>query len=197
MSDDLDGDFVGDLIPFPKAPDDTEAGPLKAKRRDRYPMEGCKHPRPLVLDQEAHELRCGECGQTLDIFDFLFDLTGKWELFNRGYRAARQQERATLARLENLKRLERNAKARIRKGGVVLTSAQARVVRSQLVGLQGVAVRAVGSVEETRRLARLNGVDEERLVEALALLREQLDLDREAPEIVTGDDAEHGGESAA
>lgn len=170
---------LGDLIPFPKAPDGAETGPLETKRRDPYPIEGCKHPRPLVLDQEAHELRCAECGQTLDIFDFLFDLTAKWESFNNGYRAARQQEKATLARVENLKRLERNAKARIRKAGVVLTTAQARVVGQQLRALQYVAIKAVG-LDEAKRQARLSGVEVDRLREAEAILRDQLDLNREA-----------------
>lgn len=192
MTDETGG---GELIRFPKAPDDAERGELEV---DRAGWEDCKHPRPLTLDVEAHALVCQKCGQVLDAFDFLLDLTSRWERFNAGYRAARQQEKAALARVENLRRVERNAKARIRKAGVVLTTAQARVVRSQLLGLQHVAIRAVGSIEETQRLARLSGVDAERLREALGILGEQLDVDRDVPESappsVTPPDA---GQSAA
>lgn len=175
MSDDL-----GKLFRFPKAPDDAERGPLEIDDpRRRFDPEHCKHPHPLVLDVEGHELRCAKCGQTLDIFDFLFDLTSKWERFNAGYRAARQQERAALARVKTLERLEKNAKARIRKQGVVLSHAQARVVRSQLSGLQRVAIDLAGGVDEAQRRARLNGVDSDRLREAIRALNEQLDLDGE------------------
>jgi hypothetical protein len=167
----------GEVIRFPKAPDDAERGPLRTRRRRRgFDPEACKHPHPLVLDEEAHELRCGKCGQTLDIFDFLLDWIARWESYNLGYQAARQQERAARSRVETLKRHEKNAKARIRKGGVVLSVAQARVVRDQLVRLQHVAIEAVGSLEETQRLARLGGVDAERLREATRILGEQVDL---------------------
>jgi len=167
---------VSNVLRFPKAPDDAVRGPLESDRRG---WEDCKHPRPLVLDVEAHELRCGKCGQRLDVFDFLLDLTAKWERFNVGYRAARDQERAAVARVALLKRAERNAKQRIRKRGVVLTHAQARVVRGQLVSLQYLAVEIAGSREEAERRARLKGTDLDRLREALEILNEQLDFDRE------------------
>lgn len=164
----------GELIRFPRAPDDAVRGPLEV---DRPAWDDCKHPRPFVLDVEAHELRCAKCGQVLDVFDFLLRLTNDWERFNTGYRDARRQERAALGRVEHLKKVEKNAKARIRKHGVVLTSAQARVVLEQLRALQHVAINLAGGREEAERLARLNGVDSGRLREAVEVLREQVHID--------------------
>jgi hypothetical protein len=166
---------VSNVLRFPKAPDDAVRGPLES---DRPKWDDCKHPRPLVLDVEAHELRCGKCGQRLDAFDFLLDLTYKWERYNTGYRSARDQERAAVARVALLKRAERNAKQRIRKRGVVLTHAQAKTVRAQLSALQHLAVDAVGQEEAVRR-SKLMGVDPEKLREAYTILNEQIEFDRE------------------
>ena len=185
----------GELIRFPKAPDDAVKGDLEINDpRRRYGRDECKHPKPLTLDVEAHALVCGKCGQVLDSFDFLFKLTAEWERFNAGYRAARQQERAAVARVKTLERLERNAKARIRKHGVTLTTAQARVVRDQLRGLQYVAIHALGH-EEAVRQARLNGVDSARLHEALDVLNGQLDL-TEKPDTLPDDPRGEGATAA-
>jgi len=167
----------GRLIRFPRAPDDAERGDLEVDDpRRRFDHEHCKHPRPLSLDVEAHQLVCQKCGQALDAFDFLLDLTSRWERFNAGYRAARQQEKAALARVETLKRLERNAKARIRKQGVTITTADARAARDQLRALGRALANVVGDREDAVRTARLCGYKDADVLRALRALGEQIDL---------------------
>lgn len=137
-----DLDEGGEVILFPKVKDGADAitPPVERVRRD---LLGCRHRRKTVLDKEAHRLTCADCGQELDCFDWIYDYSGRWESANSHYRQAVQQWHQAARRVEELLRVEKNAKARARKAGVHLTQPQARTLREALFGLSAILQRAL------------------------------------------------------
>lgn len=133
MTDETTGSG-GEVVLFPKIKDGADAITPPAERTKK-PYDACRHRRKVLLDKEAHQLTCADCGQVLDCFDWIYDYVGRWDTENTLYRQAQQQRRDAGERLAELLRLERNAKARVRKAGVLLTTPQARKVRDSLGGL--------------------------------------------------------------
>lgn len=124
----------GDVILFPKARDESitpDVDVLK-KRTEDFGDRFCQHRVQLVLDQEAHQLICPACNQALDPFTWILDYIRKWARQNTRYRQAVQQANEAETRLLDLQRQERNAKARIRKKGVLLSGPDARLLRDHL-----------------------------------------------------------------
>lgn len=122
----------GEVILFPKARDDAVTPDAVVKRKD---WQGCQHNVQLVLDHQAHQLRCPACDQVLDPFDWIENFIAHWEYTNTRYRQACQQAKAAELEVLRLKRLEANTKSRIRKGGLVITSKAARAAHDQLRAL--------------------------------------------------------------
>lgn len=89
---------------------EDEDAPLDTKPRG----PACLHRR-IRLDTEAHRAYCRECDREIDPFAFLKGLAGDWERYMRFRKEAERRARAAEARLQELLRLERNARARLKK----------------------------------------------------------------------------------
>jgi hypothetical protein len=64
---------------------------------------------------EAHRMRCADCDQEIDCFDWILRMVSKWDqLIDRG-RALEKKAKAAQERLDELLRKERNAKARLKR----------------------------------------------------------------------------------
>lgn len=128
-------DDGGDILLFPKIKEGADAITPPAEKKPR-PLHGdCLHRRKSILDQTAHQLICADCDQVLDPFDWISDYVGRWDRENTFYRQARQQGIDAAKRLAELERLERNTKARIRRGGLVISPGGARAALDQLRAL--------------------------------------------------------------
>lgn len=174
---------------FPKAHDDAVTPDAVVKRKD---WQGCQHKVQLVLDHEAHQLRCPACSQVLDPYDWIESYIAHWESTNTRFRQAKQQALEAEKRLLDLKRVEKNAKARARKAGVLLTSPQARSILDAFNGLERVLYlcvrnestvpREVLTEEVLRRWFGECGIDKEKFGEVRRYLHDSIELiDREPP----------------
>lgn len=74
----------------------------------------CLHRR-IRLDKDAHRVYCRECDAEVDPFAFLFWLTGEWERWVSARESAEKRFMAAQARLDETLRLERNARARVKR----------------------------------------------------------------------------------
>lgn len=173
-----------EVILFPLAPDDTVESGVEVKEQD---YGGCRHHR-TVLDVEAHRLRCRDCDQELDPFDWILSFVRCWRRENTLYRQAQQQAREATARLEELKKAERRVKARIRRRGVLLTSKDARIARDQLRALSSAipaVIREVTGDEQARKRAlrrvHLFGFDAREAARVVAVLDDQVECRHRLP----------------
>jgi hypothetical protein len=87
-----------------------EDAPVKVRRRERF----CRHHR-FQLDATARRVYCGDCEGEIDAFDALKILADMFERVNGRYKHASAEAKRVEARLQELKRQERNAKARVRR----------------------------------------------------------------------------------
>lgn len=126
-----------DVILFPKAPDDTVEPLSQVKKSTKFECPG-QHRR-TTLDLEAHHLLCSDCDQVLDPFQWLVDFTNRWKSENMYYRQSKQQAKELADRVTELQRVERNMKARIRRGGLAISSKGARMALEQM-GAMGYAL---------------------------------------------------------
>lgn len=78
----------------------------------------CRHDR-AQLDEEARRVHCRDCGCELEAFAVLLQLARASERYIRQRDHAAREARQVQQRVQDLKRQERNAKARLRrlKGG--------------------------------------------------------------------------------
>jgi hypothetical protein len=84
--------------------------PVVRQPRQRF----CRHGR-FRLDETARRVYCGECEQEVDAFGALYAIATMFERVNSQYKHAQAEAKHVEQRLEELKRLERNAKARVRR----------------------------------------------------------------------------------
>jgi hypothetical protein len=80
--------------------------------RERHPW--CGH-RSGTVDAEARTLTCRECGRAVDPIDFLETLAADWEHHARTRDAIKEETERRGRELKEVKRLLRNAKARLRR----------------------------------------------------------------------------------
>lgn len=180
MSESDDG---AQIIVFPTIPGSDAIGPpAEVKEKRRWTLDGCQH-RKHTLDMEAHRMRCSDCDQEIDCFDWIVEYARKWARFNTEYRQAIRQAADATKRVAVLERIEKNTKARIRKHGVLLTSGQARRLRDQYQALMSALDHAYrerlqdeDSRHKLRNELRLFGIDFDKLRPALRPLSDQLDL---------------------
>jgi hypothetical protein len=74
----------------------------------------CRH-RPATIDVDKRILSCDKCGANLDPFDFLAGLSHDFDLYTVPLERLKRELDATAAKLEETKRQERNAKARLKR----------------------------------------------------------------------------------
>lgn len=91
--------------------DSTEDAPLRRRRgRTRF----CLHRR-LELDEEARRVYCSDCEAEIPAFDALVKFSREFERWVIARDRARAEAVRASERLADLKRQERNAKARLRR----------------------------------------------------------------------------------
>lgn len=161
----------GEVILFPKARDDAVRPDVDIDRGKRA-YDGCHHRYQLVLDIDAHQLLCPNCGKALDPFDWIVDYVQKWDAVNTRYRQAKQQATEAEKRLLELQRVERNLKAKIRRGGLVITSVGARAAYKQLCSLGYILSHQIQTPEDRPVVERRMGMFGYKPDEARRALRE-------------------------
>ena len=88
--------------------------PIATRRRN--PAEPyCGHHGGIDLVRGNRRAYCRDCGREIDCFEALQKLAGTWERYVEAWKRAKREAEAAGARLEELKRQERNIKARIRR----------------------------------------------------------------------------------
>lgn len=167
---------------FPRVKDDSETI-VPPGEIVRPAHDACRHRRQVVLDKAAHQMKCADCGQILDCFDWIHEYVSRWDSENTYYRQARQQRADAVARLAELTKAEKNQKARLRKRGVTLTTAEARALKDVLATLEHIAMSATSEDHFTRaRMTpaeikrQIAQIDRDAYSAARRALREMLDL---------------------
>lgn len=88
----------------------SERLPIIVKEREGY----CIH-NYVILDEKTRMLECGDCGQIIEVYDYMHE----WAMGDRRLSLTRKSLRRDIkklsAELEDLKREEKNIKARIRR----------------------------------------------------------------------------------
>lgn len=80
------------------------------KRREKF----CRH-RHVIAVEKTRMLECDHCGATIDPFDFIWDWANERVRFRYQNRELQLQCKETQKRLDDLKRQERNIRARIKR----------------------------------------------------------------------------------
>ena len=80
----------------------------------RHQSLDCRHRR-ATIDDDAHKLFCRDCDREIDPIRFLTDLMGRWEIHVRHRKEAARRANEAQTRLDEILRLERNARARLGK----------------------------------------------------------------------------------
>lgn len=108
-------DDGADVIPIrPGAQGTDEDRPVAS---DTFvPGTWCAHHRTR-LDNTAHRVYCRDCGREMDPFAVLQHIAGDIEHWITYRKAAERRARTAQANLDELLRLERNAKSRARRRG--------------------------------------------------------------------------------
>ena len=76
--------------------------------------EWCDHPR-YVLRRESRTVECRKCGRQIDAFDVLVGYAADWDRIVRWRQEAERRRRLARDRLDEILRLERNARGRVRR----------------------------------------------------------------------------------
>jgi hypothetical protein len=84
-----------------------EGPPLKTKH-----SLGCRH-RHSVIDQRARTVECDDCKAVLDPIQVLWDLANHYQRYHYTLDQTMAKVKKAEARLDDLRRQERNTKARI------------------------------------------------------------------------------------
>lgn len=90
--------------------DTTRVPAFECKPRKR----GCYH-QYFILDNEKREVTCRKCGVVVDAFDALVTVSLDWTQYVSNQKMCREESDKAAARLEELKRQERNARARLKR----------------------------------------------------------------------------------
>lgn len=102
---------LAEIVPlFPDADLADDDAPLRTVPKEKF----CLHRR-VALDPEAHKITCRDCEREVDPFAYLLDLTRSWENFVRHRKEAQRRAAAAKTRLNEILRLERNARTRLKK----------------------------------------------------------------------------------
>jgi hypothetical protein len=80
----------------------------------REPEKSCVH-RHVNLNRAARIVTCRDCGNQVDAFTILDHYAGEWDRVVRWHDEAKRRARVAHERLEEILRLERNARARLRR----------------------------------------------------------------------------------
>lgn len=92
-----------DMVDGPDAPVERKAG-----HRD------CRH-KQVELDVVGRVIRCKECEQVIDPIDWIETLSREWERYVYRWRSARAKCEGIEKAVEELERVEKNARARLRR----------------------------------------------------------------------------------
>lgn len=76
--------------------------------------EWCDHPRYVLLP-ESRTVECKKCGRQIDPFDVLVRYASDWDRIVRWRREAERRRKLAGERLDEILRLERNARGRVRR----------------------------------------------------------------------------------
>lgn len=104
-----DDDKLAEIVPlFAEAEEAIDDAPLHTQEADR-----CWHDK-LRLDTDAHRVYCRDCGREVDPFTGLVNFSKNFESYRRSLNELRAEVRRHSNSLEEIKRLERNAKNRLK-----------------------------------------------------------------------------------
>lgn len=95
------------------APEDEHDAEQPATRDDQ-PKEYCGHHR-ITLHEEPRTVVCRDCGRTIDPFDVLIRYSSDWDRIVRWRKEAERRRKLAGERLDEILRLERNARGRVRR----------------------------------------------------------------------------------
>lgn len=76
--------------------------------------EYCHHP-SIFVNEHNRQCCCQKCGAIIELFDYLLDLAKKRTRMAGDVKALRHEEKYRRENIEKLIRIEKNAKARIRR----------------------------------------------------------------------------------
>lgn len=93
-------------------PQDEHDADQPATRADRE--EHCPHKR-ITLHEESRIVQCRDCGRRIDPFDVLVRYSSDWDRIVRWRKEAERRRKLAGERLDELLRLERNARGRVRR----------------------------------------------------------------------------------
>lgn len=97
------------VILFPWEDVGDDAAPFQSGKRS-----SCRHLL-IRLDQDSHKTFCRDCNLEVDPFAFLLRLCHEWERWASFRKEAERRGAAASERLEETLRLERNARARVKR----------------------------------------------------------------------------------
>lgn len=98
------------LVVLYPTPDEHEAAqPATVDKR-----KSCLHDH-VSLDPEARTVTCGDCGGLVDPFTLILKWAKGWERLTRWQKEAERRRKLAQDRLAETLRLEKNAKARLRR----------------------------------------------------------------------------------
>ncbi len=79
-----------------------------------YTQRECRHS-PITVNRAKRRITCRSCGSVVEPFDWIAALVERHEVMENEWKRLVQQREVAGAELEELRRRERNAKARVRK----------------------------------------------------------------------------------
>lgn len=121
---------------FPGTEKAEHEAPLRTKERPPF-CEG-SHKR-LELDTEARRIYCKDCGREIPAFDALLDLIRYWERYLLAIKEAKRSAAHHQERLDEVKRKERNAKARVRR---IATGGEGAIFEALAEAIEGMQIEA-------------------------------------------------------
>ena len=100
----------------PRTGEDVE--PLM-RIKNRYETPGCEHTslgrRGVIVDEELRRVTCKACGELLDPVQVLLDMAKHWRIYSGNLQQLRSELDRRTEHLEQLKREEANARARVKR----------------------------------------------------------------------------------
>lgn len=130
MSDEIPPDNVVELRPQPPTVEVVRGGGQ------------CFH-KQVTVDEQARKVHCARCGDEMDPFRALLDFAQRMQLEGGWLKRLRTEKRSVATRVEELKREERNAKARLKRAHAklrvdpVMDAARAVLDATLRVGREG------------------------------------------------------------
>lgn len=164
------------LLPVAEPDDDEERLLAKKKPADQF----CRHQHGDI-DEAAHRLYCRDCGDEVDPLDFLLDLANRWDWVRRERKADGAKARLAARELAEVERRLKNAKARLRKQGALLETADAQRAYDQLAALGRALPNLLSEIgdalpkEKAERIAKLCGYRRDDATKALQALHAALE----------------------